>query len=243
MSLGGEIFPLTWARALESVRTAPPVPGRARSLRFPRGSRAIADHLPIGLTAAAEEARRVGADARDQLRGLPCDELIHAGATYRIDGAPNVLMDIIEFNGDLARSVRRIAEHPGDFAAFQLRVVGSPEEAARLKATSPDVLQVLEALAAWDRKDGADQMADALATALTPLFAAGEVELAAGRQHHGDAVARAAGDPGVHLATASHRRGGGPDDRRVPPGELGPGRPARRARSRPDRRGPEARWR
>ena len=39
-----------------------------------------------------------------------------------------------------------------------------------MKATRPDVLKVLEALAAWDEKDGAHQMADALAAALTPLF-------------------------------------------------------------------------
>ncbi len=79
-------------------------------------------------------------------------------------------MDFIAFNRELSLSVKRVAEHPGDFAAFQLRVVRTPEEAERLKAIRPDVLKVLQALAAWDEKDGAHQMADALAVALRPMF-------------------------------------------------------------------------
>ena len=71
---------------------------------------------------------------------------------YRIDGAPNVLMDIIAFNSGPDRSVAPHADNPGEFAAFQLRLVGSPDEAARLKALRPDVLKVLQALAPGTRR-------------------------------------------------------------------------------------------
>jgi mono/diheme cytochrome c family protein len=169
LSLGGEIFPLAWTQALESPTASRPfLEGVVRFgfLDDPRDP----DHLPIGLTAAVAKA---GTSAR--MLGINCSachvgELTHGGRTYRVDGAPNVLMDIIAFNTDLTKSVGRIADNPGDFAAFQLRVVGSPEEAARLKALRPEVLKVLQALALWDQKDGAHQMADALATALTPMF-------------------------------------------------------------------------
>jgi mono/diheme cytochrome c family protein len=169
LSLGGEIFPLAWAQALESPTTRRPFLeglGRFGFLDDPTDR----DQLPIGLTAAVAKS---GTSAR--MLGINCaachvGEMIHEDRTYRIDGAPNVLMDILAFNTDLTRSVGRIAENPGDFAAFQLRVVGSPEEAARLKALRPDVLKLLQALADWDRNDGAHQMADALAAALTPVF-------------------------------------------------------------------------
>ena len=169
LSLGGEIFPLAWAGALESPTTRRPFLeglGRFGFLDDPES----ADHLPIGMTAAVAKS---GTSVR--MLGINCaachvGEMTHGGRTYRIDGAPNVLMDIIAFNSDLTRSVARIAASPGEFAVFQLRVVGSPEEAARLKGLRPDVLKVLQALALWDQKDGAHQMADALAAALTPLF-------------------------------------------------------------------------
>lgn len=173
LSLGGEIFPLAWAQALQSVRTRRPfLEGLDRFgfLEDP-GDR---DRLPIGLTATTGKP---GTPAR--MLGINCaachvNELTVAGHSYRIDGSPNVLMDIVAFNGELARSVRPIAERPGDFAAFELRVIGSTEEAARLKASSPEALGVLQSLADWDRKDGAHQMADALAAALTPLFQPGK---------------------------------------------------------------------
>ena len=73
--------------------------------------------------------------------GLNCSachvaELVHHGRAYRVDAepAPNVLMDFIAFNRELSLSVKRVAEHPGDFVVFQLRVVRTPEEAERLKA-------------------------------------------------------------------------------------------------------------
>ncbi len=178
LSLGSEIFPVSWTRALTSVATRRPfLEGLDRFgfLDDPAGP----GHLPIGLTAQTgkpDPSAKAGKTSRPTpMLGINCaachvGELVHGGKTYRIDGAPNVLMDIIAFNAELADSVARIAEYPGDFAAFQLGVAASPEEAERIGASSPDVLKVLQALAAWDKKDGAHQMADGLAEALTPLF-------------------------------------------------------------------------
>lgn len=71
MSLGGEIFPLTWARALESVRTRRPFLEGLDRFGFIEDPR-DRDHLPIGLTAAA---RKPGASARmlGINCGLPCE--------------------------------------------------------------------------------------------------------------------------------------------------------------------------
>ena len=100
---------ITSRSAVRSSRSPGPALWRARRPAGPSwrawddsGSSTIpttADHLPIGMTATAAKSGTSGA----RMLGINCaachvGEMTHGGRTYRIDGAPNVLMDIIAFN-------------------------------------------------------------------------------------------------------------------------------------------------
>jgi len=169
LSLGSELFPLSWTRALASAATKQPfLKGLDRFgyLDDPGN----AEGLPIGLTAAKAKL-----DPSTLMLGMNCAachvaEMTVSFKTYRIDGAPNVLIDLVGFNADLAYSVTRIATDPGEFAAFQLRAVRSPEEKARLAKRRPLALQALEALAHWDTSTSANQMHNALTDVLGSVF-------------------------------------------------------------------------
>ena len=163
-------------RALESPRPDGPS-WRARPLRVPRRSRRSrppADRHD-GQVAKNGTSGKAKPGAAVKMLGINCaachvGEMTHGGRTYRIDGAPNVLMDIIAFNTDLTASVARIAATRATSRRSSSGSSSRPRRRPGSRRCEPDVLKVLQALAAWDRKDGAHQMADALAAALTPLF-------------------------------------------------------------------------
>ncbi len=142
LTMGSEIVPLAWLRALESVSTGQPFLDNVERFGLIPDP-ASADGLPIGLTAApSKDARFVG-----KLVGFNCaachtGEMTYQGKTVRIDGGSS-LFDAEAFTKDLLGSLITTFKSPEKFVAFVKRQLQDKEHADRLAADHPAAYRLL----------------------------------------------------------------------------------------------------
>jgi hypothetical protein len=120
LTMGSELVPLGWLRALESQATGKPFLENVERFGL-LPDPASADGLPVGLTAA------VSKDARFPVKmvGLNCavchtGEMTYQGKTIRLEGAPS-LFDAEAFTTDLIISLVATMKTPNKMLAFLKR--------------------------------------------------------------------------------------------------------------------------
>src|SRR4051794_25565183 len=131
LTMGSELIPLAWLRALQSASTGKPFLEQVERFGLLADSK-NPDGLPIGLTAAASRDPRFSV----KMVGLNCavchvGEVSHGGKRVRLDGAPS-LFDTDAFAKDLVESVAATLKDPASFLAFLARVRDDTEHASTL---------------------------------------------------------------------------------------------------------------
>jgi mono/diheme cytochrome c family protein len=169
LSMGSELMPLAWLRALESAQTGKPFlvdVERFGLLPDP----ADPDGLPVGLSAAESRDLRFAG----KVVGLSCaachvGELVYKGKKLRLDGAPG-LFDADAFTKDLVESVILTLKTPDRLLAFLKRVHSDPAHARALAAARPGARAVLGAFPTMASLRSAGEMEKSLAGRLEVLL-------------------------------------------------------------------------
>jgi hypothetical protein len=132
LTMGSEIVPLDWLRALDSASTGQPFLDNIERFGL-ISDPANEDGLPIGLTAApSKDARFAG-----KMVGITCaachtGEITYRGKTVRIDGGSS-LFDAEAFTTDLVTSLITTFKSPEKIIAFVKRqLAAGPLAAQRL---------------------------------------------------------------------------------------------------------------
>jgi hypothetical protein len=209
LTMGSELIPLAWLRALQSESTGKPFleeVERFGLLADPKNP----DGLPIGLTAAASRDPRFNV----RMVGLNCavchvGEVSHDGKRVRLDGAPS-LFDTDAFARDLVGSVAATLKDPASFLAFLARVREDKEHASALAKARPKAAGLLSAFPSLDSLRKAGELERNLAARLESVLAeegkqapadlgkaGGTLRQLVGHVRHGELEKIAAGQPGA----------------------------------------------
>jgi mono/diheme cytochrome c family protein len=147
LTMGSEIVPLAWLRALESISTGQPFLDNAERFGLIPDPDSD-DSLPVGLTAApSKDARFAGKMVGFNCAACHTGEMTCHGKTVRIDGGAS-LFDAEAFTKDLLVSLIATLKSPEKLVAFVKRQLQEPEYAAAKPAAhrllSGDNLAALE---------------------------------------------------------------------------------------------------
>jgi mono/diheme cytochrome c family protein len=224
LTMGSELMPLAWLKALESASTGKPFLQEVDRFGLLVDEK-NPDGLPIGLTAApSKDSRFVG-----KMVGLNCaachvGEVHYQAKRLRIDGAPS-LFDPDAFTQDLIASVKATVQSPAKLVAFLARVIENTEDGNAAKR--PLAYGLLRAFGSLDALRNAGELERGLASHLEALLneetrqrpaalgrglplAGGNVRDLIGAIRHGELRKILAGRPGASsplakLATAGER--------------------------------------